>query len=161
MYPLGGLSLVLFTLIFWIFWKTSRRECFGGKRKAEGLLQRIRRQPEPEETLFREESRILQWIQYTNVVAAVAPMVGLLGTVSGMIGAFSTIAGGGMGKPELLAGDIGEALITTATGLVVGIPAMLAYFILKHRLKTRMDELEDKLKTNRAFHTETQRHGES
>jgi biopolymer transport protein ExbB len=69
-------------------------------------------------------------------------MVGLLGTVSGMIGAFQTIATGGMGKPELLAGDIGEALITTATGLTIGIPAMVFYFVLKNRLDTRLDELE-------------------
>ncbi len=63
-----------------------------------------------------------------------SPMIGLLGTVSGMIGAFATIASGGMGRPELLAGDIGEALITTATGLVIGIPAMIFYFVLRNRL---------------------------
>ena len=65
-------------------------------------------------------------------------MIGLLGTVSGMIGAFQTISAGGMGRPELLAGDIGEALITTAVGLVIGIPAMIAYFILRTRLDNRM-----------------------
>jgi biopolymer transport protein ExbB len=86
------------------------------------------------ELVDAEEGNIGQWINYLNVVATVAPMVGLLGTVSGMIGAFSTIASGGMGRPELLAGDIGEALITTATGLVIGIPAMIAYFVLRNRL---------------------------
>ena len=60
-------------------------------------------------------------------------MIGLLGTVSGMISAFDTMAAGGMGRPELLAGNIGEALITTATGLVIGIPAMIAYFIMRNR----------------------------
>lgn len=86
------------------------------------------------ESLEHEEALIGQWVNYLNVVATVAPMVGLLGTVSGMIGAFQTIASGGMGRPELLAGDIGEALITTATGLVIGIPAMVAYFVLRNRL---------------------------
>ena len=76
--------------------------------------------------------------QVDAVVASVAPMIGLLGTVSGMISAFQTIGRGGMGRPELLAGDIGEALITTATGLVIGIPAMIAYFVLKNRLNTAM-----------------------
>jgi len=65
-------------------------------------------------------------------------MIGLLGTVSGMISAFQTIGDGGMGKPELLASDIGEALMTTATGLVIGIPAMVFYFIMKNRLGTQM-----------------------
>lgn len=90
------------------------------------------------EVLEHEENAIGQWINYLNVVATVAPMIGLLGTVSGMIGAFQTISAGGMGRPELLAGDIGEALITTAVGLVIGIPAMIAYFILRTRLDNRM-----------------------
>ena len=90
------------------------------------------------EGLEHEENAIGQWINYLNVVATVAPMIGLLGTVSGMIGAFQTISAGGMGRPELLAGDIGEALITTAVGLVIGIPAMVAYFILRARLDNRM-----------------------
>lgn len=90
------------------------------------------------ENLESEENAVAQWVNYLNVVAAVAPMIGLLGTVSGMISAFQTIGQGGMGKPELLAGDIGEALITTATGLVIGIPAMVFYFIMKNRLGNSM-----------------------
>jgi biopolymer transport protein ExbB len=90
------------------------------------------------ENLEAEENAVSQWVTYLNVVASVAPMIGLLGTVSGMISAFQTIGRGGMGRPELLAGDIGEALITTATGLVIGIPAMIAYFVLKNRLNTAM-----------------------
>ena len=90
------------------------------------------------EHLDAEENKVAQWIVYLNVVATVAPMIGLLGTVSGMVSAFQTIGRGGMGRPELLAGDIGEALITTATGLVIGIPAMIAYFVLKNRLNAAM-----------------------
>lgn len=90
------------------------------------------------ENLEAEENSVSQWVTYLNVVASVAPMIGLLGTVSGMISAFQTIGRGGMGRPELLAGDIGEALITTATGLVIGIPAMIAYFILRNRLNSAM-----------------------
>ncbi len=90
------------------------------------------------ENLEAEENGVSQWVTYLNVIASVAPMIGLLGTVSGMISAFQTIGRGGMGRPELLAGDIGEALITTATGLVIGIPAMIAYFVIKNRLNTAM-----------------------
>lgn len=88
-----------------------------------------------------EENTVSQWINYLNVIATVAPMVGLLGTVSGMIGAFQKIGQGGMGKPDELAGNIGEALITTATGLVIGIPAMIAYFYFRNRLTSRMIEV--------------------
>lgn len=72
-------------------------------------------------------------ISYLSIIATLAPMVGMLGTVSGMIKAFRNIALGGMGKPELLADNISEALITTAVGLIVGIPAMFAYFVFKSR----------------------------
>jgi len=85
-----------------------------------------------------EDGAIGQWINYLNVVAAVAPMIGLLGTVSGMISAFQTIGQVGMGDPSALASDIGEALVTTATGLVIGIPAMIAYFIFRNRLNTHI-----------------------
>ena len=85
--------------------------------------------------------KILFWLNLLSTIAALSPMLGLLGTVSGMIKAFSKIGLGGMGKPELLAGDIGEALITTAAGLIVGIPAMVFYFILRSRLDRQESHL--------------------
>jgi biopolymer transport protein ExbB len=153
MYPLGGLSLTLFSLILF-----SSQAYFGFRRSrwnrfpvTDQILETVQENPLPENMSSQErmrdeagsvEGNTMRWIQYLNVIATIAPMVGLLGTVSGMIGAFQTIATGGMGKPELLAGDIGEALITTATGLTIGIPAMVFYFVLKNRLDTRLDELE-------------------
>ena len=80
-------------------------------------------------------------ISYLSIIGATAPMLGLLGTVSGMIKAFQTMATGGMGKPELLAGNIGEALITTAAGLIIAIPAMIAYFIFKNNFIKSMSSM--------------------
>lgn len=69
------------------------------------------------------------------VVATVAPIVGLLGTVVGMIEAFHVIAyAGGMGDPALLAGGISKALINTAAGLCVALPALGLHHYFKHRL---------------------------
>jgi biopolymer transport protein ExbB len=62
-----------------------------------------------------------------STVAAVAPLIGFLGTVSGMIRAFTAIAELGLGEPGVVAGGIGEALITTASGLIVAIPCFIAY----------------------------------
>jgi biopolymer transport protein ExbB len=90
------------------------------------------------EGLQRIEGGYAARIHQLSIVASIAPMIGLLGTVSGMIGAFQTISGGGMGRAEMLAGDIGEALITTAAGLIIGIPALVAYFILRGKLSARM-----------------------
>lgn len=86
-----------------------------------------------EESSVEEVAGPFGVISYLSIIATLAPMVGMLGTVSGMIKAFRNIALGGMGKPELLADNISEALITTAVGLVVGIPAMFAFFFFKSR----------------------------
>ena len=72
-------------------------------------------------------------INYLSIIASIAPMVGLLGTVSGMVKAFDSIATIGMGQPEVLAGNISEALITTASGMLVGIPAMFFFFYFKNK----------------------------
>lgn len=72
-------------------------------------------------------------INWISVIAVVSPMFGLLGTVSGMIGAFRTMSASGMGRPELLSANISEALITTEVGLTIGIPSMIGYFYFKYR----------------------------
>jgi len=86
-----------------------------------------------EEYSLQEVATHLQPINYLSVIATISPMIGLLGTVSGMIKAFQAMALGGMGRPELLADNISEALITTATGLIIGIPVMVAYFYFRNR----------------------------
>jgi biopolymer transport protein ExbB len=91
-----------------------------------------------EEIASEEVQKAMTTVSYLSIIAVVAPMVGLLGTVSGMIKAFRAMALGGMGRPELLADNISEALVTTAGGLVVGIPAMIAYFIFKSRLMSQV-----------------------
>lgn len=71
------------------------------------------------------------------IVATVAPIVGLLGTVLGMVEAFHVIAySEGMGNPALLAGGISKALVNTAAGLMVALPALGAHHYFKHRLAT-------------------------
>lgn len=85
-----------------------------------------------EEASTEEVASYLLPINAVNIIAVVSPMLGLLGTVSGMIKAFFNISLGGMGKPEMLASNIGEALITTQTGLIVAIPAMAFYFYFKN-----------------------------
>jgi biopolymer transport protein ExbB len=85
-----------------------------------------------EEASTEEVAAYMKPIDYLSIIGATAPMLGLLGTVSGMIKAFQTIGRAGMGKPEDLAGNIGEALVTTATGLIIAIPAMLCYYFFRN-----------------------------
>lgn len=69
-----------------------------------------------------------------STVANIAPLIGFLGTVSGMIRAFTAIAEHGLGEPGVVAAGIGEALITTASGLIVAIPCFIAYGALASRV---------------------------
>ena len=73
-------------------------------------------------------------INYFSILAQAAPMLGLLGTVSGMIKAFSVMGREGMGDPSRLAGHISEALVTTASGLIIALPALFFYFFFRNRL---------------------------
>jgi len=77
-----------------------------------------------------------------GVVAHVTPLVGLLGTVSGMIAAFRVIAVVGSGKPEMLADGISQALITTAAGLTVAIPALILYNYYNKKIDHVVNEIE-------------------
>jgi len=78
-----------------------------------------------------------------STVANLSPLLGLLGTVSGMIKTFKVISQGG-GNPSLLAGGIAEALITTAAGLCVAIPALVFYRILKDKVDSLIFEMEER-----------------
>jgi biopolymer transport protein ExbB len=92
----------------------------------------------------RELNHLRRYRRVFNGVATISPLLGLLGTVFGLIRSFNDVAAAGaMGRPDLLAGGFGEALITTAMGLLVAIPAMVlhAYFTSRaDRLAMRLDE---------------------
>lgn len=83
---------------------------------------------------------------YINLNASIAPLLGLFGTISGMVGAFNSMAySGAVGDPTRLAGDIGEALITTYAGLVIAIPCLCVYYILGNRMKKLMEYVQGRL----------------
>ena len=86
-----------------------------------------------EEVSGLELAKPFTWINMLNTIGSIAPMIGLLDTVSGMIGAFNVLAEAGMGgdSSQQMAGNIGSALWTTAAGLVVAIPTLIAYFLFK------------------------------
>jgi biopolymer transport protein ExbB len=92
----------------------------------------------------RELNHLRRYRRVFNGVATISPLLGLLGTVFGLIRSFNVVAAAGaMGRPDLLAGGFGEALITTAMGLLVAIPAMVlhSYFTSRvDRLAMRLDE---------------------
>jgi biopolymer transport protein ExbB len=74
-----------------------------------------------------ELDRLEKWMGVLATTSNVAPMLGFLGTVTGMIKSFATLASSGLSNPGAVAAGISEALITTAAGLFIAIPAQLAY----------------------------------
>ncbi len=81
-----------------------------------------------------------------GIVASVAPLLGLLGTVFGMIKAFDRVSGGGLGRSQDLARGIAEALLTTGAGLVVAIPALVVY----HYFRARTEDIVRRSETEAA-----------
>jgi biopolymer transport protein ExbB len=83
-----------------------------------------------------------RYLNPLGTIAAISPLLGLLGTVSGMIRSFTAITTEGVGNPTVLAGGISEALLTTAAGLTVAIPALIAYRYLRGRVDGLVVKIE-------------------
>ena len=118
-----------------------------GRILASGLLNRMHSREVMKESIEEVGRQVVHELEhYLNTlgtIASISPLLGLLGTVIGMIEVFAAIVGSGVGNPAELAGGISKALITTATGLSVAIPAIIAhrYFSgLVERLVVGMEE---------------------
>jgi biopolymer transport protein ExbB len=95
------------------------------------------------ESMGSHEAGVLEAnLRFLGVISNIAPMLGFLGTVTGMISAFDVIALQGTGDPKLLADGVSEALITTEFGLFVGIPALGAYHYLRGKVDRVLHDME-------------------
>jgi biopolymer transport protein ExbB len=93
--------------------------------------------------MHKENATMSTQINYLSVIGVVTPMIGLLGTVTGMIKAFSTLGASGIGDPSSLSGAIGEVLIATASGLVIAIPAFGMFYFLRSRSTSALHHMQD------------------
>ena len=89
-------------------------------------------------------------ISYLSVIGVITPMIGLTGTVFGMIHAFDTLGSSGVGDPTKLSAAIGEVLVCTGGGLVVAIPAFAFYYVLRNRISAGFRHLQTEI--NAIFH---------
>lgn len=96
-----------------------------------------------EEIGRQEVAHLDRYIGALGVIAAISPLLGLLGTVIGMIEVFQVIALEGVGKADVLAGGISKALNTTAAGLTVAIPALVAYRMFESKVSRFVIEIEE------------------
>ena len=109
-----------------------------GQSLAAGLLNRHESREIVKESIQDTGRHVVHELErYLNplgTIAAISPLLGLLGTVIGMVKVFAAITASGVGNPAVLAGGISEALITTAAGLTVAIPSLIGYRYLRGRI---------------------------
>jgi biopolymer transport protein ExbB len=107
----------------------------GSRAELENVLQ---------EAILAEIPAQERFLSTLGVLASIAPLLGLLGTVTGMIHTFELITFHGTGDPRMLSSGISEALVTTMFGLGVAIPIMLAHSLISRRVEERIADLEEK-----------------
>jgi biopolymer transport protein ExbB len=95
-----------------------------------------------ESVALHELSKLEKGLWILATVANIAPLFGFLGTVTGMIASFEALAEVGLGNPQAVAGGISEALITTATGLMIALPVQAAYNYFNNRVSTFALDME-------------------
>src|SRR6266853_5085953 len=96
---------------------------------------------------LREATIIRTRNSYLSVIGVVSPMIGLLGTVIGMMGAFAVLASAGMTDPRALSGKISEVLLATASGLFIAIPAFVAYYVFRNMSQASIVYADDIVNT--------------
>jgi len=107
--------------------------------------ERIRMARDPEAEGARIAEKLMSQVEWLADIAAIAPLVGLLGTVLGMFTAFSGIASdvSAGSKPMVLAQGVSQAIVTTIFGLVIAIPCLVMYAFFRRRAQRRIGEIEE------------------
>jgi len=117
-----------------------------GQILAAGLINRDRDRRVLKESIEDTGRHVVheleRYLETLGTIAAISPLLGLLGTVIGMVKVFTAITTHGVGNPTALAGGIAEALITTAAGLTVAIPALIGYRYYRSRVDTLVVHME-------------------
>jgi biopolymer transport protein ExbB len=100
-----------------------------------------------EEAIMSEITRVQAELKgrssYLSVIGVCTPMIGLVGTVTGMMSAFETLGTSGVGDPSKLSGAIGEVLVATASGLFIAIPAFISYYLLANRINKGIHDITE------------------
>ncbi len=93
--------------------------------------------------MHQESSKLNTFTSYLSVIGVCTPMIGLLGTVTGMIKAFQKLGAAGIGDPSGLSAAIGEVLVATASGLFIAIPAFGMFYLLRSRSTRAMHHIQN------------------
>jgi len=169
MIPLLACSILALAVVLeraWFWWRsrdsmTTERvlttavhgqAALAGAEASRSLVARVlaaglrHRNPAPTlamEAAAREETgRLTRYLSVLDTIITLSPLLGLLGTVTGMIGAFGVMAETGINQPHAITGGVAEALIATASGLAVAIAALVPYNYFLRRAERTLEEIE-------------------
>lgn len=167
---LGVLALALAAERFIVLWNIDRgiaRQIRAAEPSDDNALGRImatyrKYQRTDKETLelrlgeaiVQETPKLSRFLPLLKIIAVIAPLLGLLGTVTGMINTFQAITLFGTGDPQIMAGGISQALVTTVLGLCVAVPAVLLHTLVSTRSRRITQTLEERAVGIVAEHTE-------
>ena len=132
---------------FEVAWRLCQQQNLPLARILRAGLRKVKEGPQEVERAIEvtgsHEAGVLEAnLRFLGAISNIAPMLGFLGTVTGLITAFNVIAVQGTGDPKLMADGVSEALITTEFGLFVGIPALGAYHYLRGKVDRLLHEME-------------------
>ena len=143
MWPLLLLSVVAATLVIerCLFWAREGRQS-AEQRIELGCASRSVAELDLEQLLDAEQQRLERGMLLLDTIIAAAPMMGILGTVIGVIGAFEALSTNASPDPMAVTGGISQALITTASGLVIALGVLFPHGFFRTRIRARLSELE-------------------
>ena len=141
MWVLAVLSVLALAVMIYLYFAQRRDVCVAE------AVSRIRAAKDPSGEGGRIAERMMSAVDWLADLAAIAPLVGLLGTVLGMFKAFGGIASevSAGAKPVVLAQGVSQAIVTTIFGLVVAIPCLMAYAFFRRRAQRRIAEIEEQV----------------
>lgn len=90
----------------------------------------------------REKYKMEKRMIFLGIGASISPLLGLLGTVTGIMSAFSSLAVSSTGGPSVIASGVSEALVTTAFGLIIGIPILFVYNVFSEKIRNFLDDMD-------------------
>lgn len=137
MFCIAAASLLAWTLALQAWWRSRRHLATIERAKGDPAMN-----PRARFVAEAAAGRLEHMVWVVGALATILPLLGLLGTVLGMLASFEVIQIHGTGQPRLLAGGIGQALLTTQAGLLTAVPVLFFHHILRDRVRLIRHETE-------------------
>jgi len=144
MIVIAGLSVLAWYLALRTWWRSRDHLAWLGRimADAKSVSGGARAEPHVQFLIQAQATHLKRTMRTLGALATMLPLLGLLGTVLGMLASFEVIQIHGTGQPRLLAGGIGQALMTTQAGLLTAVPILFFHHVIRNRVRLISDAME-------------------